>query len=95
MKGSIILVIAMIYMISVIAMSFVNYDVNEIEFCKENGFEEYGYENDQDFCINKVFEENKVLVEKKTIYCEPGVWIELFYFQPQTQTCYLVKEATE
>ena len=64
MIGKIILVIVMFYMISVIAMSFVNYNVNKIEFCKQNGFEEYGYADAEDFCIKKLFEENKLLVEK-------------------------------
>ncbi len=92
MIGKIILVIVIFYMIPVFVVSSINFDVNKIEFCKQNGFEEYGHAGAEDFCIKKLFEENKLLVEKKTIYCEPEVWIELLYFQPRTETCYLLKE---
>ncbi len=95
MISDIILPIIMLYLISIIVVGFINFDGDKIDFCKQNGFQEYGNDGKQEFCFNKLFEENKLFFEKNSIYCEPEPWFELFYYQPPTETCYLLKESTE
>ncbi len=94
MIKELILSILMLYIISVVAISVINLDVNETEFCQQNGFEEYGADGDQRFCFNKLFEGKKLFFEKNPIYCEWKPWLEMFYYQPPTETCYLLKEAS-
>ena len=79
------------YLISILVGVGFNWNATETEFCKQNDFLEYKAEGIKDFCINKQIEGNKIIFEKKEVYCVPEYWFEMFYFQPKNSSCYFVE----